>query len=41
MDYIDGWVKESKGDKELSAAENKKKYLSDETVEGLHITGSY
>ena len=37
-DYIDGWVNESK-DEKLSVTENEKKYLSDETVEGLHITG--
>ena len=37
-EYIDGWVNESKKDKQLSATENKK-YLSDKTIEGLHITG--
>jgi hypothetical protein len=39
-EYIDGWVHESKKDKKLTATEHKKKYLSDETVEGLHITGT-
>jgi hypothetical protein len=33
-------VKESKQDKMLSASENKKKFLSEETVEGLRITGT-
>lgn len=39
-EYIDGWVRDSKKGKN-PASEQKKKYLSDETVEGLRITGTY
>ena len=33
-------MKESKKDKKLSATEKKKKFLSEETIEGLQITGT-
>ena len=37
--YINGWVEDSTKGKEPAAGQ-RKKYLSDETVEGLRITGN-